>query len=133
MKFYSLETTFTFGKYKGKNVEEVLAIQPSYLNWCAINLEYFYVSEEVMDEIKAVTPNFTFSDEAIKILDKKYCKWRDENRANDYEDNYQNNNYDYKDNNYSGRDTFDALTDGQYGDYDDWGGDWDNLRDSMGY
>lgn len=131
MKFYSLETTFTFGKYKGKNVEEVLAIQPSYLNWCAINLEHFYVSEEVMDEIKFITPNFTFSDEAIEILDKKYCEWHDENETSDYEDNYQNNNY--RDSNDSDRDTFDALTDGQYGDYDDWGGGWDNLRDSMGY
>ena len=31
------------------------------------------------------------------------------------------------------RDTFDALTDGQYGDYDDFGGDMDSLRDAMGY
>ena len=34
------------------------------------------------------------------------------------------------------RDTFDALTDGQYGDYDEWverDGDFDNLSDRMGY
>ncbi len=31
------------------------------------------------------------------------------------------------------RDTFDALTDGQYGDYDDFGGDMDSLRDALGY
>lgn len=34
------------------------------------------------------------------------------------------------------RDTFHALTDGMYGDYDEWkenGGDMDNLMDSLGY
>ena len=34
------------------------------------------------------------------------------------------------------RDTFNALTDGQYGDYDEWrerGGDIDSLMDSLGY
>ena len=34
------------------------------------------------------------------------------------------------------RDTFHALTDGMYGDYDEWkenGGDMDNLMDGLGY
>ncbi len=34
------------------------------------------------------------------------------------------------------RDNFDALTDGQYGDYDDWkdlGGNMDKLQDDLGY
>ena len=34
------------------------------------------------------------------------------------------------------RDTFYALTDGMYGDYDEWkenGGDMDTLMDSLGY
>ena len=33
---------------------------------------------------------------------------------------------------YRNRDTFDALTDGQYGDYDDFGGDIGSLKDSLG-
>lgn len=46
-----------------------------------------------------------------------------------YYDPYEDD-YDYE------RDTFDALTDGQYGDYDEWkerGGDIDSLMDSLGY
>lgn len=34
------------------------------------------------------------------------------------------------------RDSFDALTDGQYGDYEDWkenSGDLSDLRDDLGY
>ena len=45
----------------------------------------------------------------------------------------------YKDDNYDDyriddleRDTWDALTDGQYGDYPDGGYDMDSLLDSMG-
>lgn len=50
----------------------------------------------------------------------------------------EDDNYcDYDDNdNDNERDTFDALTDGQYGDYDEWrrnGGDIDSLMDSLGY
>lgn len=33
---------------------------------------------------------------------------------------------------WSERDTWDALTDGQYGDYPEEGVDWDRLYDSMG-
>ncbi|MEO6687291.1 MAG: hypothetical protein ABIN24_15070 [Dyadobacter sp.] len=45
----------------------------------------------------------------------------------DYEEIPRQNNY--------ARDNFDALTDGQYGDYDDWGEsgyDMDDLRDQIG-
>ena len=52
------------------------------------------------------------------------------NSDNNYENSYDDRNDDYN------RDTFDALTDGQYGNYDDWregGGDFDSLRDRLGY
>lgn len=55
---------------------------------------------------------------------------------------YEEDDYDYglgrsydDDNDYE-RETFYALTDGQYGDYDEWrenGGDMDGLMDSLGY
>ena len=43
---------------------------------------------------------------------------------------YESSDYDHE------RDTFDAMTDGQYGDYYDWreaGGSWDSLRDRLGH
>ncbi len=54
---------------------------------------------------------------------------------NEYEEDYEQDYDDRDDHDYE-RDNFDALTDGQYGDYDDWrdgGGDFDSLRDGMGY
>lgn len=52
----------------------------------------------------------------------------------DPDDAYCEHYYDEDDDNE--RDTFYALTDGMYGDYDEWkenGGDMDNLMDSLGY
>lgn len=70
MKFYSLDTEFTFGKYESKTVREILEIQPSYLDWCAINLEHFYISEEVIDEIKATYSDFKISEEGMNKLNE---------------------------------------------------------------
>ena len=57
-----------------------------------------------------------------------------------YDEDYDNDDcYDcYEDNSNDDneRDTFYALTDGMYGDYDEWreeGGDIDFLMDSLGY
>lgn len=41
MKFYTLDTEFTFGKYEGKTVKEILELQPTHLDCCAINLDHF--------------------------------------------------------------------------------------------
>jgi broad specificity phosphatase PhoE len=52
MKFYTLDTEFSFGKYEGKTVKEIIEIQPTYLDWCAINLDHFYISDEIIEEIQ---------------------------------------------------------------------------------
>ena len=55
-----------------------------------------------------------------------------ENEDN-YDDQYENDPYDGYD---WEEEEFDALTDGQYGDYDDFrenGGDLDYLRDVLGF
>jgi len=129
MKFYNLDTEFTFGKFKGKTVREVLDIQHSYIDWCAINLDHFFISDEVKEEIKSIVPNFSISEEAQNKLSEKYETWENEQEDYDAYDSYEDY-HDYE------RDTFDALTDGQYGDYDDFrenGGDMDRLRDALGF
>jgi hypothetical protein len=68
MKFYTLDTEFTFGKYEGKTVKEVLELQPTYLDWCAVNLDHFYISDETITEIKKIKPDFTITEEGEKNL-----------------------------------------------------------------
>lgn len=84
MKFYNLDTEFTFGKYEGKTVREILEIQPAYLDWCAINLDHFYISEEVIEEIKVSYSDFKISEEGVNKLNEKYEQW--EGEQEDYEE-----------------------------------------------
>ena len=134
MKFYDLDSVLNFGKFEGKTIKEVAELQPSYLDWCAINLEHFYIVEYQMEELKSICPEFTFSEEAKGKLVEKYEAW--ENEQEDYPDYENSGDYDQPDYQDYERDTFDALTDGQYGSYDDWsenGGDIDNLMDGLGF
>lgn len=86
MRFYTLDTEFTFGKYEGKTVKEILEIQPSYLDWCAINLDHFYISDEIISEIKVIKPDFTITEEGKQKLADKYSTWENEQQQDDYDD-----------------------------------------------
>lgn len=87
MKFYTLDTEFSFGKFQGNTVRQVIEIEPSYLDWCALNLDHFYISDEVIEEIKSVKPDFKLSDEGIKKLNDKYENWENEQQQDEYDDN----------------------------------------------
>lgn len=78
MKFYNLDTEFTFGKYEGNTVRQVLVLEPSYLDWCAINLDHFYLSEGVLEEIKTIKPDFVLTEEGKIKLQTKYSTWETE-------------------------------------------------------
>ena len=134
MKFYDLNTVLNFGKFKNKTIQEMAGIQPSYLDWCAINLEDFYIDKEEIEALKEAYPGFSFSEDAKGKLAEKYEVW--ENEQEDYLDYDSFDNYDRPDYQDYEQDTFDALTDGQYGSYDDWrenSGDIDSLMDGLGF
>jgi hypothetical protein len=131
MKFYELDTEFTFGKYEGKTLKDIINDDQSYIDWCINNLEHFYISNDVIEKLKLIKPDFSISEETQNHLNEKYETWENE-QDEDYEedDYYERDDRDYE------RDNFDALTDGQYGSYDDFidnGGDMDNLNDALGY
>ncbi|OYQ50608.1 exodeoxyribonuclease X C-terminal domain-containing protein [Flavobacterium aurantiibacter] len=86
MRFYTLDTEFTFGKYEGKTMKEILEIQPTYLDWCAINLDHFYISDEIIAEIKVIKPDFTITEEGKQKLADKYSTWENEQQGDDYDD-----------------------------------------------
>jgi len=77
MKLFDLNTVFNFGKHKGKTLKEVIEMEyggitldgekiitmsesPSYLNWCAINVNYFVLSKKTIEEIKKKSISFLF-------------------------------------------------------------------------
>ena len=75
MKEYDLDTEFTFGKYEGKTVRKIFELECIYLNWCSINLDHFYLSEDVIEEIKIIKPNFSFSAEVKEKMEEKNVNW----------------------------------------------------------
>lgn len=103
MKFYTLNTKFTFGKFTGKTLEEVLKIQPDYIDWCLINLDHYCLPEYAIEQIKVLKPNFTISEKAGQVLSDKYLIWenerfsRSENNSIDCweEETYENYNGSY--------------------------------------
>ena len=71
MKCYELDTKLTFGRFENKTIEEILFLEPGYINWCIINLDHFYIAEYVIDDIKEIKSDFILSEEEIQVLEKK--------------------------------------------------------------
>ncbi len=46
MKYYYSDTIFTFGKYKGRTLDEVMQLDPEYINWCLANLDHFALGDD---------------------------------------------------------------------------------------
>jgi hypothetical protein len=46
MKYYYSDTIFTFGKYKGKTLDEVMQLDPDYVDWCLANLDHFALGDD---------------------------------------------------------------------------------------
>lgn len=88
IRFYDLNSTFTFGKFKGKTLNEVIEIQPSYIDWCAINLGHFCIAYEDMKKIRKFAPDFRMSKEGQQSIIEKITEW-DKDRL-DEEENEQN-------------------------------------------
>ncbi|MCK9291141.1 MAG: hypothetical protein WCR58_11395 [Bacteroidales bacterium] len=59
MKFYDIDSEFTFGKYEGKTIREVFEKDPNYIEFCFNNIDEFYVSPEVMKELRQINPRYT--------------------------------------------------------------------------
>ncbi len=85
LRFYDLNSTFTFGKFNGKTLKEVIEIQPGYIDWCAINLGHFHIDYEVMKQIRKFAPDFRISKEGQQILNEKITEWANDRDAEDAE------------------------------------------------
>ena len=54
MKFYDIDSVFISGKYAGETLAEVFEKDPKYINYCQENDDDFYVSPEVMKELRTL-------------------------------------------------------------------------------
>ena len=61
--FEHMDDEFDFGKYKGLSLSDVMDINPEYIIWCMLNISNnrycrFIISDEAMEELKAIYINF---------------------------------------------------------------------------
>lgn len=52
---YGLNEVFTFGKYRGKSISEVLEANPKYLEWAIENVSNFTLDEKALDLLRQKT------------------------------------------------------------------------------
>lgn len=62
MKEYTLNTKFNFGKHKSESLKQVVDLDYAYIEWCLIYHREFFISNDVLNEIKEANPAFTISD-----------------------------------------------------------------------
>lgn len=74
VKEYTVNSIIKFGRFKGKTLSEIVSIQADYIEWCIVNLDHFYISEETVNDLVEINIEFTISDEMRDILDEKSKK-----------------------------------------------------------
>ncbi len=97
MKFYDIDTEFTFGKYEGKTIKEVFEKDPKYIDFCLNNIDEFYVSPSVLKELKSISNKVNLSlddDQDDDILDSFY---EDAEEVDEFEEEIDADNFDWED------------------------------------
>jgi hypothetical protein len=123
MKFYDVESEFTFGKYEGKTLQEVFEKDPKYIDFCFNNYDEFYVSPDVMKELrnlnlKEVSPLLADTDD---LNDDELDSFFDEaEEVNDFEpEEFNEEELDWE------NDDISAITDDEFDNFDDFDEDDD--------
>jgi hypothetical protein len=123
MKFYDVESEFTFGKYEGKTLQEVFEKDPKYIDFCFNNYDEFYVSPDVMKELrnlnlKEVSPLLADADD---LNDDELDSFFDEaEEVNDFEpEEFNEEELDWE------NDDISAITDDEFDNFDDFDEDDD--------
>jgi hypothetical protein len=94
IKAYELETIFKFGKYKGKSLAEVAAINVHYILWCIKNVENFYIGTDTINDIYSIV-KIAIPNDIHLILQQKAFQLENEDMEEDH-DEYNNSFYERK-------------------------------------
>ncbi len=141
MKIFELNDVIDFGKYKGKSIKEIMESHSFYIEWVIKNVEYFAISRDAMKffteecynefteldsfmrekrNAKPVKEKVIVDHKTIETNDQKLTMYEIETREFKAKNRYSNLNSGYyiEDEDYN-RNTWDAMTDGMYGDMPD--------------
>ena len=116
-QIFSRYSRMNFGKHRGKTIGQIVEDNPSYIKWMIENIDNIAFDEDVVSELN-------LSDDLVEINSEKLERFEDSlwNNEDFYDHNSYDNDYDYR------RESWDAMTDGQYGDMPDgFDGDYSFL------
>lgn len=125
--FFNLSHKMGYGDYSGFSIKEILDRNPEYLLWCIIHVDNFALDNRIMIDKKLLRSNLYAKAVAINLAKNAVIAiWDDEleDEVNDELENHRSYSWE--------KETFDATTDGQLGDWEDFEGDIDDARTSMG-
>ena len=81
--FTSLESRFTFGKYKGLTLADVMDINPDYVVWCVTTIDDFLLYDSALEQMALVYPNFPL------YIEFERCRKDNLNEEDAYVDEYE--------------------------------------------
>ncbi len=127
--FYS-NSVLDSGKYKGSVISDIIASDPNYIFGGVTSNVHFILAKSLFYDKRLITNKlykYALAANLIKLhIIEKWKLKTIENQPYRVIDYSEDDPKQYK------RDTFDALSDGQLGDYDDYDGDIDDVSDWSG-
>lgn len=138
LKIYDDYNQFDFGKYKGNSICSILdSNEYSYIEWCIENVTSFALNPKLTLDYASQISHRALEINLVKyiFMDEVKQEWGNIRRriAIKRQRQYDEDAEDRAIRRERDRDNFDALTDGQYGNFEDWDGDFDNLYDKIGF
>lgn len=70
-KTFTIFSTLNFGKYKGQLVEQVFLQDKKYIEWALINVAKFCLTNESLELLEGMVPDFKFNEESKKVNNHK--------------------------------------------------------------
>ena len=64
--FHHMSDIFTFGKYKGMALCDVIAYDQNYVTWCINSIDRFRISKDTLKEIILIFPGFPITQEVMQ-------------------------------------------------------------------
>lgn len=113
----SLESHFTFGRYCGLTLADVIDLNPTYVVWCVFTILEFRLHDTALEEMRQVYPDFPFS------YDFERC--RVANLLRSFDTDFDDDNYYEEDDN----DSYSSYDEDPT--YDRYNGSY--AQDVMGY
>lgn len=99
MKFYDIDSVFISGKYAGETLAEVYEKDPKYITYCQENDDDFYISPDVMKELKTLARDHRLLTQDLdKLSDDELAEFMEEmNEIDEFDESAFEDDFDWDD------------------------------------